>query len=405
MKKITKSIVCLILCVIMSILSFSCGFTALADSKSELEKDIAALQSQSAKLEKEIKDLKNKKADQQAVVDAINKKISNTQAQILRCNREIDAINSKISKNKAEIDKNNEKIDAQKLKFKKRIRAIYMSGSESSISVLLGADSFSDYLQVSQLTAAVSTRDRKMVEKIVKEIDKINVKIAENEKLLESQVSIKESIAAQQKQLEAEENEAAKILNGIASEQKDVEADNKEIENEIAEKKKELNKIVNSSSGKNFINPNSGLAWPVPSCFSISSYYGKRWGRNHNGIDIAGAGIYGKPIVAMADGDVYIVYSSCTHRSKASRCSCGGGYGNYVAVDHGKITISGKTSRYKAYYAHMDSVAVKNGQHVKQGQVLGYVGTTGRSTGYHLHFGILVNDSWVNPLNYFKSAG
>lgn len=405
MKKTTGSIISLILCVIITVISFSCGFTALAASKSQLEKDIAALQSQSAKLEKEIKDLKNKKAGQQAIVDAIQKKISNTQAQILRCNREIDSINGKISENKAEIDKMNNQIDDLKLQFKKRIRAIYMSGSDSSITILLGADSFSDYLQLSQLTASVSARDRAMIEDIVKEIDKINVKIAENEKLLESQVAIKETIAAQQKALEAEENEAESLLNSIASEQKDVETDNKEIEAEIAAKKKELNKIVGSSSGKNFINPNSGLAWPVPSCFSISSYYGSRWGRMHYGIDIAGGGIYGKPIVAMADGDVYIVYSSCPHRSKSPMCSCGGGYGNYVAIDHGKITISGKTSRYKAYYAHMDSVAVKNGQHVKQGQVIGYVGTTGRSTGYHLHFGILVNDSWVNPLNYFKSAG
>ena len=401
--KNTKSIISLILvCVIAFTTLFA--FSASADKKSDLQDDIAALQNQSAKLEKEIKELKNKKADQQSIVSALQKKIANTQAQILRCNREIDSVNAKINANKAEIAKKNQEIEDQKLAFKKRIRAIYMSGSNSSITVLMGADNFADFLQLSQLTAAVSARDKAMIEDIVAEIKVINEKNAENEKLLKSQMAIKDSITAQQRQLAKEEAEAEGILNSIASDQSSAEADNKEIEAEIKAKQRELSKIQNASSGKVFINSNSGLAWPVPSCFSISSYYGKRWGRNHNGIDIAGGGIYGKPIVAMADGYVYMVYSSCSHRSKSPMCSCGGGYGNYVAVDHGTLKIGGTSKNYKAYYAHMDSVAVSNGQFVKQGQVLGYVGTTGRSTGYHLHFGIMVNNSWVNPMNYYRKV-
>jgi len=400
--KNTKSIISLLLCAVITVTTFF-SFTASADTKSDLQNDIAALRNQSAQLEKEIKELKSKKADQQAIVSAIQRKIANTQAQILRCNREIDSVNAKINANKAEIKQKNEEIEAQKLAFKKRIRAIYMSGgSDNSLSVLMGADNFADFLQLSQLTSSVSARDKAMIEDIVAEIEVINAKMAENEKLLKSQVAIKDSIAAQQRQLQAEEAEAENILNDIASDQSSAESDNKDIEAEIAAKQKELSKILSASSGKTFINSNSGLAWPVPSCFSISSYYGSRWGRNHNGIDIAGGGIYGKPIVAMADGYVYMVYSSCPHRAKSPMCSCGGGYGNYVAVDHGTLTIGGSSANYKAYYAHMDSVAVGNGQYVKQGQVLGYVGTTGRSTGYHLHFGIMVNNGWVNPMNYFR---
>lgn len=401
--KSSKNITALILVLVITVTSVF-SFSASADKKSDLEDDIAALKSQSAQLEKEIKELKNQKASQQSIVEALHKKIANTQSQILRCNREIDAVNAKISANKAEIDKKNQEIDAQKLAFKKRIRAIYMSGNESAITVLMGADDFADFLQLSQLTAAVSARDKAMIEDLVAEIKVINDKIAENEKLLKSQMSIKESIVAQQKQLQAEEDEAQALLNSIASEQSTAEADNKDIEAEIAAKQKELRKIQTASSGKTFINSNSGLAWPVPSCFSISSYYGSRWGRNHNGIDIAGSGIYGKPIVAIADGYVYMVYSSCSHTSKSSMCNCGGGYGNYVAVDHGTLKIGGNSANYKAYYAHMDSVAVGNGAYVKQGQVLGYVGTTGRSTGYHLHFGIMVNNGWVNPMSYYRSA-
>lgn len=395
----------LLLVFVISVLTFLSAFSASAASKSQLQSDINDLKKQSQQLEKEIKELKEKKADQQSIVNALQKKIANTQAQILRCNREIDSINTKISANKAEIEQKNNEIEQQKLEFKKRIRAIYMSGSDSSVTVLLGADSFADYLQLAQLTASVSARDKAMIEEIVSEIEVINAKMAENEKLLESQLSVKESIAEQQKQLQSEEAEASKILNSIASEQKSAESENNDIEKEIAEKQSELNKIASSSSGKVFVNSNSGLAWPVPGYYSISSGFGARWGRSHNGIDIAGGGIYGKPIVAAADGYVYYVYSGCGHTSKASMCSCGGGYGNYVAIDHGSMTLGGSsTVNVKAYYAHMNSVAVSNGAYVKQGQVIGYVGTTGRSTGYHLHFGIMVNGSWKNPTNYYRTV-
>lgn len=403
MKITAKKIICFILCLVLSVSTVTCGFTALAASnKTQLQNDINKLQQQSKELEKEIANLKAKQADQQAIVNALHKKIANTQAQIARCNREIESINSKIAANKAEIDKKNKEIDANKLDFKKRIRAIYMSNSDSSVKVLLGADDFADFLQLSQLTAAVSSRDKAMIEDIVAAIEEINAKNAENEKLLQSQVSIRESIAAQQKQLQAEDAEATRILNGMKSDTQQAINDNAEVEAEIKAKQNELKKIINADSGKTIINPNTGFVYPTQSRFWINSPFGTRWGRNHNGIDITGSGIYGTPIYAVSSGVVYIVYSSCTHRSKSPMCSCGGGYGNYVAIDHGLMTIGGKQSHYKAYYAHMDSVAVSNGQSVSKGQIIGYVGTTGRSTGYHLHFGLMKNNSWVDPAPYVR---
>ena len=77
------------------------------------------------------------------------------------------------------------------------------------------------------------------------------------------------------------------------------------------------------------------------------------------------------------------------------------GYGNYCVVNHGSLKINGNTSNYVAYYAHAQKIIVSQGQYVKQGQILGYVGTTGWSTGYHLHFGMLKNGSWINPYPLF----
>ena len=162
-----------------------------------------------------------------------------------------------------------------------------------------------------------------------------------------------------------------------------------------------LNEILYGSSGGNLVNDGK-FKWPT-SFKRISSYYGKRWGKMHNGVDISN-GSYGSPVYAMADGKVYKCVKTCTHNYRKVNssgnvysCGCGGGYGNYLAIDHGKYN----GASYKAYYAHLGSVTVSNGATVKKGQIIGYIGSTGRSTGPHLHFGIMKNDAWVDPMQFF----
>lgn len=402
MSKLLKRISLLFICLSLSLSVFSTPLSIKADTESSLRNEIAKLQEESKKLEADIARLKNEKKDQSAVLAAVQKKISNTQAQINRCNSEINSINAKISENNAQIDAKNAEIEQSKTTFKKRIRAIYMSNTGSSIQFLLGAESFAEYLQLSQLTSSVSSHDKKMIEGMVSVIKELEKKNEENDKLLAEQVSVKNTIQAAQKQLQAEENEAQAIYNSIYAEQKNAEQDNKEVEAQIKQKTQYLNEILYGGAEHNsFINTVEGFIWPVPSCMNITSYYGERWGTTHYGIDISNGSIYGKPIVAITDGTVYRTYTACPHKTKSSRCRCGSGWGNHVGVNHG--TIGG--SVYKAMYAHMDTVAVANGQYVKQGQVLGYVGTTGDSTGYHLHFGLMKNDSWVNPMSYFRKVG
>ncbi|MGN1112185.1 MAG: peptidoglycan DD-metalloendopeptidase family protein [Acutalibacteraceae bacterium] len=120
--------------------------------------------------------------------------------------------------------------------------------------------------------------------------------------------------------------------------------------------------------------------WPVPYTHNITSYFGPRWGRLHGGIDIAAGGVDGQPIVAADSGTVILAGNQ------------GDGYGNYVIIDHG--------NGYKTLYGHMSSVAAYTGQQVAQGEVIGYVGSTGNSTGPHLHFEIRVNDVQTDPLGY-----
>ena len=124
----------------------------------------------------------------------------------------------------------------------------------------------------------------------------------------------------------------------------------------------------------------SGFIWPLPHTHNITSYMGERWGRMHCGIDIAGGDDYGQPIIAADSGTV--IWSG----------NDGGGYGNYVMIDHG--------NGYVTVYGHASELACSTGDYVSQGQVIAYVGSTGNSTGPHLHFEIRYDGEYLNPLDF-----
>ena len=135
---------------------------------------------------------------------------------------------------------------------------------------------------------------------------------------------------------------------------------------------------TSSSSGSG--SASGSFIWPVSHTHNITSYMEWRWGRMHNGLDIAGGDDYGQPFMASDGGTV--VWSG----------DDGGGYGNYVMIDHG--------NGYMTVYGHASSLACSTGDYVSQGQVIGYVGSTGNSTGPHLHFEIRLNGEYQDPLNY-----
>lgn len=401
MKISLKRVITLVLCIVMVVTSSIYTAALTQSEKDQLNSDIAALKKEASAIQAEINELKAQKSDQAVILAAVRKKISNTQAQIDRCNQEIASINSVISANKAQIAAKEAEVEVDKLAFKKRIRAIYMSNSSSSVQILLGAENFDDFLQLSQLTASVSAHDKRVLEDLKSEIDVLNEKINENKKLLDEQVSIKATIDAQQAELEAQEDEAAAIYNNIDAQQAENQEDIDAINAKVRKLQKQLEDDIASKTYATFVNPNTGLQWPISGYFMVSSPFGPRWGTNHNGIDIAGGGISGQPIRAIADGYVTLVYNGCSHNYKKSGNCCGNGYGNYCTVNHGSLNINGSSANYVAYYAHASKITVSNGQYVKQGDVLGYVGTTGWSTGYHLHLGILRNGSWINPYPLF----
>jgi murein DD-endopeptidase MepM/ murein hydrolase activator NlpD len=184
------------------------------------------------------------------------------------------------------------------------------------------------------------------------------------------------------------------VISGLESQQSELEFDVSEYQEQIDELERKIEEAAQAAQQESVENniqyDGSQFLWPSPGYYYISSNYGYRWGRLHKGTDIAGSNIYGTPIIAAADGVVSLVDFN------------DGGYGYYVMVNHGN---SGGNN-YTTLYAHMASwPSVSNGQSVSAGDVLGYVGSTGRSTGPHLHFEIRVNGNAQNPMNYFSSVG
>lgn len=375
-------------CLVFTAIQFSVIDT-FAASYSELEDELAEKQA-------ELKKLQVEKASQQKIKQALDSQIYTLQKQIDLCNSEIRAYNLSIAENEKLINEKNAEISDSIDAFRKRIRNIYMSGSTAGgLDILLGAESFSDFLVLSEYTANMSRRDKKLIEELEKTIAEIKKITEENESLIAKQNEIRQTLKTKQAQLDTQVEEVNKVIKELTSEAADAQKDIAAIEKEMQEALKP------STGGGNQIFADGQFIWPVPGNYGISSYYGSRWGSTHKGIDISNGGIKGKAVVATADGTVYIAKSGCTHNyGKSGSCGCGGGYGNYVAIDHGSYN----GTNYRTLYGHMGSITVKEGQSVKKGQVIGYVGSTGWSTGWHLHYEIIQNYVRVDPMNFYSKV-
>ncbi len=383
---------------VASLICSSVYLPASAGSTSQMQNEISELEAKSAKLEKEIAQLKKDKAAQNSIKKKLDEQIAVTQEKISACTRLINSYKADIKKSEEEIAKKQAEIDDVKHLFRQRMRSIYMSGSTNNdLLVLLDAESFSDYLALSEVSRTISAHDKKIVNGITEAISEIEVsQKAINEKM-SAQNEIKKSLANEQAKLKKQQSEVNGVISSIESDKSALEAKNKTYEAAIERLEREIRDALSSagSSGKNPVFVSGKFIWPVPGFYNITSYYGYRVNpvsgkyKLHGGIDIASAGIAGKPIVAAADG---VVVSAGWNS---------GGFGNWVVINHG--TSGGK--QYATLYAHMRSAPiVKAGQSVKAGKTLGYVGSTGNSTGNHLHFEVRINGERTNPMNYFSKA-
>lgn len=289
-----------------------------------------------------------------------------------------------------------EDVERQYEDMKIRIQFMYEHGSMSFVEILLSSTSFSELLNKADYIEQVSAYDRKMLEYF----EETKMKVAELEKELKAQqdvlATVKEDVQKQQEAMQGlideKQSEIDEYESDIANKEKAIKEYEEMIaaQNDIisaleasvaAAKAKRAQMDVSGNSTDSY--SGGAFCWPAPSYTRISDDYGWRMHPTlgvqqfHNGVDMAAPS--GSPILAAADGEVIAATYNNT-------------MGNYVMIDHGGGLFT--------IYMHASSLYVSSGQTVTKGEQIAAVGSTGRSTGPHLHFGVRLSGSYVSPWNY-----
>lgn len=415
-----------ILCAMLSVCIISMPFalsvsSAGAESIDSLQQELKELEQKNQEyqdiLDKTQEDINEKEEYSKALVS----KVEVLDDKIALTRESINDLNDSIDEKEKDIEQANSEIEDQLDALCERLRIIYMAGNASDIEIIFGAKDFSDFIDKVSLIKTLSNYDKTLIDEInvkLSEISEQKVLLEEDKADLEVQ---KASLEEDQAELNALIEENDEILRNLYSTNKEAEDalsngefESEEIENQIKEyyaslQQSSQNQTSNtgstggSSSGSSGgsstpsidVPTTSGYVWPVPGFYYLSSeWIEDRYTYNHGGIDIAGGGIMGATVVAADGGTVIASYNGCPHNwGKNASCGCGGGYGNYVMIDHGngKMTV----------YAHMTNTVVSTGQSVSKGQTIGYVGSTGYSTGPHLHFECRYNGVKYNPMDEY----
>lgn len=390
-----------------------------AASSSEIRGQIDALEEKQAALEAEMAGIRDQYvANENEMLDMVSKKnvidqeIANLNAQITLINSQIASFNLLIADKQDELDAAQAKLAELNAKHKERVRAMEEEGKLSYWSVLFKANSFPDLLARLTMIEEIAAADQRRLREMSEAAQVVESAMAE----LETQKADQEATVAELEQatvvMEEKRSEADALLTQLVAKGaefelliEESEAAQDELLQQIAAKEKEFDKakyqewLATSIATTKPTQPpvtgggggggggggevsTSGWLTPVP-YYTLTSPFGMRlhpvygYYRMHNGVDLACA--QGTPIYASRSGQV-------------TTATFGKDAGYYVSINHG--------DGFASVYMHMTHYIVFAGEYVSQGQVIGYVGSTGASTGPHLHFGISYNGTYVNPMNY-----
>ncbi len=409
MKKF-KTLLCILLAFCTTTLSLSAtSFSAVATSETDSENsnDISSLVQKLQELDDKNKEyqktLDKTKSDiskKEKYVETLVDKIGVLDEKIAVTNASIDRLNDSIDKKQTEVNRVNKNIDEHIDTLCNRLKTIYMAGSASDLEIILGAKNFSDFVDKIQLVKVLSEYDKNLIDSINAELDKVTEQKNELEKSKAEVEEQKESLQNDEDELNKLVDENKNALDELYKKSEETEnnmhnaaLDSKEIEQKIQDYYKELAK-KSSTASSNDVSA-TGYTWPCPGNYYLTSQWNEdRNTYNHGAIDIGCS--TGDTVVAAHKGTVVSTFNGCSHNwGKSGSCGCGGGYGNYVMIDHGngKMTI----------YAHLTYAAVNAGEVVETGQTIGFAGSTGESTGTHLHFECRIYGVKYNPMIEFEN--
>lgn len=375
-------------------------------SVSSIQSQINSLKNKNKDLASQRSDLKNELKSIQADKNAAVSKRKNLEQQINYLQEEIDNLTAQleqyaalIAEKEQEVADNEAREAAQFALFQKQCRAMEKEGTVTYWSILFAADSFSDLLDRVNTINAIADYNQSVCDQLQAAREALRQAKAELEQAKADTQAAKAEQESAQTELEAQKKEVQALIQEIAADEKATQQEidkldkaAKEQDAEIQRLDKELQKAIaearKNASNQFQFDPGSGYYWPLPKeRVSVTSFFGPRTHpitgkyHNHSGTDI---GAYAGTEIYAAHGG--IVLTSAYHSS----------YGNYVVLSRG----DGITT----LYAHMSKRAVKVGDVVSQGQVIGYVGSTGSSTAPHLHFEVRVNGVRQDALKYYPNV-
>ena len=414
-RKIIISVICILLVVLFVVSLIATAIPALAASSTDIKSEINALKDQKSEIQGridaiqvQIDDLDNQKQSTLEKKAILDEKNTLAQQELDVIEEQIAIIERYMANRQEDLEKARDKEQTQHDAWLGRLRAMEENSDMSYLQVIFEANSFSDLLTRIDTVTEISQHDKDLFSDYIdsrKNVETLEAEAEEMARLNEENLAELEQKKIQlQADIDAADamiRELESTLEGFEELQAAEEADAAAVAAQIAEKQAEYDEAVareqeaarlaalaagvaidGSAGNANFNGDGSTFLWPSYTGL-ITSYFGPRvspggiGSTNHKGVDIGAS--YGTAIWAAADGYV-------------SQAGWNGGYGNCVTISHG--------NGYSTLYGHMSSVAVSAGQYVSQGQIIGYVGSTGNSTGPHIHFSVLQNGSFINPLAY-----
>ena len=378
----------LLLSVMLPVLSVFAQAGVTKSDIQNIKNELSDIQSQKKEAEARLKSIRNDLSKAKEQVELIQNQVLLTEQEINASQAMLDEYDNQIAVKEAEIAELERQEEEQYQEFYQQVRWMEETGGVNYLSILFEANSFADMLDQAMLIGDIMEYSNGIIEKLKATQQDLDMAREALQTDRDAQALVQQELEAKKDELEAKRSEAQQLLNQIAASESEYAKEAKELAESEAKINKELkeaerkyaaqiaaleaqqNAAVNMTSGDWY--------WPLPGRYKISSLFGGRIdpinGRrdNHTGTDIPAPG--GTPIYAAKDGVVTTVNANKNASS----------YGYYCIINHG--------SGYATLYAHQNQVPiVREGQTVKKGQVIGYVGTTGRSTGNHLHFELRVN--------------
>ncbi|MDD7258871.1 MAG: peptidoglycan DD-metalloendopeptidase family protein [Candidatus Faecousia sp.] len=362
---------------------------SLKSENADIQAEIDAVRQQYTAASNQIQDLVNRK-------NAVDQEIALLHSQILNINQQVIAYGQLIADAQDDMDEESQRLDELNEKHKARIRAMEEGGTVSYWEVLFQASSFTDFLDRMAMIEEIAQSDQRRLEEIQQAADDLSSTQAKMQQELRSLAEAQQTLADSESLLAEKRTESDGLLRSLAAQKEefellldDSEAKQDALMEEIAQKEKELaNAQYEEKLAKLALqgqNPPSNATWITPvSGYTITSAFGMRihpvykYALMHNGIDMACP--QGTPIYATRAGTV----TTASYQA--------GGAGYYVSINHG--------DGFSSIYMHMTNYVVSSGQSVAAGQLIGYVGSTGVSTGPHLHFGVSYAGTYVNPMAY-----